>query len=150
MSAFLIYSEESNGTLSIVWSKTNVPNALISATTSVTIPEYKFKSGGISKLMINAHNPKSFYQGVCSFLKTIVPYKMDIRMISQPARYSLLLVFLDKDNRVIKLSDQSLNITLFKTAAAVSINCCDFDSKILDPALFAIKATAAGGSSINF
>jgi hypothetical protein len=34
-------------------------------------------------------------------------------MISQPARYSLLLVFLDKDNRVIKLSDQSLNITLF-------------------------------------
>lgn len=68
---YLVWSEESDGTLIERWSMNVVEGALARFIPQKSVPGYKYKRhGGNSELLREIRNPKRFFKGVATFCKT--------------------------------------------------------------------------------
>lgn len=79
---YLTYSDASNGTLFLNWSKASVGGALAYFKPTKTVAAFKFTTqGGREELTRGTDNtPKNLYQGWCNYLKMAREYKAEVTL----------------------------------------------------------------------
>lgn len=146
----MTYDTHSGGRVFLVWSQTAVPNAILSAAPTTTVPGYKFKGGGRTELVRGASSAKKFYEGVCAFVKSVAAYNCVLQLLPAEPPEPLLVVLLDKSNNVFKLGGSGLPLEGKRSVAALSSFSSDYDVKILNATLFITKATSRNGAAVEF
>lgn len=81
--AYLVFDSASQGSLFIIWKNEKVPNALAFIKPSKPVPEFKYKTNnGKSEIVRNLQSDKkSFYFGVCQFIKEAKDIKADVVLL---------------------------------------------------------------------
>jgi len=147
--AYLLFSSQNHGEMTIIWSKTTVEGALAYGKPTVPVPAWKV-SRGKSELVSNIQSDKkAYYRGWAMFFKQLIQVKavmVDLGTVGEnaPIPTSLWLHY-SEDDRVQKvLPNTPCNMEGIDAVAVVHRDNNDLDCHHMDINLFVPKGAKAG------
>jgi len=152
LGAYLIFDTQQSGTMCLVWSRTEVPEALAFAKPVKAVPDFKFARDGKYELKRNVASTKSnYYLAWCMFVKQVQKFRcttVDLGIESAPIPSAVWLHYA-ADNKVQKvLPHVAFTLEGVDCIAAVHSDNNDLEADTLEKNLF-LEAGRNHGASIT-
>lgn len=153
---YLVYSDESGGTLLEHWSEKPVAEALAFFIPGMSVPKYKYRRhGGKQEMLRGIRDGKGikFFQGICQFFKTAREFKANLTMLSGGPMEFKVFCAITKTNTVGLLRQleegQKVDATSVAATGVVAADNMAFDSITkMDVTQFVQHANSVRGAGL--
>lgn len=144
---YLRFDPASKGTLFLVWSKKEVPEALAFFSPKKPVPGYKYSTqGGKMELIRDIQTDhKRYHSGWCSFLKTCKQYDGEVTVLSHTGPKDIMIVLNNSKNAVNPMEvNKPVTLDDIVGVACVPKDALEFNCQTMTSSLFLEKANEKG------